>query len=137
MRKRRHVPVRIFWKADSTALPSIAEVSIKLSSFSVANAFASSVGTARRCLKSDLLPTNMMLQAQAGSGQKWSYGEDSHLHNVAISVIPQLLQPPRNIDIGLVLCDVIYQERSNCSSVVGGCDGTVALLAGLVYQISA
>lgn len=76
------VPVRMFWNASSTLLASRADVSMKerwfspgfqLSAFRtrrcrgqreagdiLAKALASSVGTARRCLKSLLLPTSMM-----------------------------------------------------------------------------
>src|SRR6266404_1209824 len=71
--------VRIVWNADSTFDASSADVSINDSPFSAAHHqksqltsleggepnppakdFASSVGTARRCLRSLLLPTNMM-----------------------------------------------------------------------------
>ena len=55
-----YIPVRMFWKAASTFPPSKADVSMKLRPFSAENDFASSVGTARRCLRSDLLPTSMM-----------------------------------------------------------------------------
>ena len=40
--------MRILWKAVSTLVESSAEVSMKLKLFFSANAFASSVGTARR-----------------------------------------------------------------------------------------
>jgi len=72
----RDWPVRMFWKASSTLLASRAEVSIKDRLFSpkhvslmsdveklintLANCFASSVGTALRCRKSLLFPTSMM-----------------------------------------------------------------------------
>lgn len=45
---------------DSTLLASIAEVSMKLKLLSAAKVLASSVGTARRCLRSLLFPTSMM-----------------------------------------------------------------------------
>ena len=54
------LPVRIFWKAASTFPPSKADVSMNDNPFSAEKALASSVGTARRCLRSDLLPTSMM-----------------------------------------------------------------------------
>ena len=76
------IPVRMFWKASSTLLASRADVSMKERLLSpakrekvsqqssgaekggrvciLANCLASSVGTARRCLKSLLLPTSMM-----------------------------------------------------------------------------
>ena len=50
-------PVRMLWNAVSTLVESRAEVSMKLREFFSAKALASSVGTALRCLRSDLLPT--------------------------------------------------------------------------------
>lgn len=94
------VPVRMFWKASSTLLASKADVSMKerllspgecqlTSSLSnyldncqchrvrhvLANCLASSVGTARRCLKSLLLPTSMMTMLESA----WSRSSFSHL----------------------------------------------------------
>ena len=60
----------MFWKACSTLEASRAEVSMNDRLFSAANAFASSVGTARRCFKSLLLPTSittMLLSAWSRS----------------------------------------------------------------------
>jgi hypothetical protein len=54
------LPVSSFWNASSTLLASKAEVSMKLNPFCTANSRASSVGTARRCLKSLLFPTSMI-----------------------------------------------------------------------------
>ena len=50
-------PVRMLWNAVSTLVESRAEVSMKLRLFFSAKALLSSVGTALRCLRSDLLPT--------------------------------------------------------------------------------
>ena len=50
-------PERMLWKAVSTLVESSAEVSMKLRLFFSAKDLASSVGTARRCLRSDLFPT--------------------------------------------------------------------------------
>ena len=52
------LPSRILWKAVSTLVESKAEVSINESPSFSANPFASSVGTDRKCLRSDLLPEN-------------------------------------------------------------------------------
>jgi len=80
---RDHSPVSMFWNASSTLLASSAEVSMKERWFSArcssnqlqqfvarfgipaeglipAKFFASSVGTALRCLRSLLFPTSMM-----------------------------------------------------------------------------
>merc|ERR1719209_1967964 len=53
----RYTSVRMLWKAVSTLVESKADVSMKLKLFFSANAFASSVGTARRWRRSDLFPT--------------------------------------------------------------------------------
>lgn len=95
--KRLEVPVRIFWNANSTLLASRAEVSINerllsptndlnqhLSHIvhllhsprrdSLANCLASSVGTARKCLKSLLFPTNIMTMFASA----WSLNSFNH-----------------------------------------------------------
>ena len=88
----RRLPVRIVWKADSTFDASSADVSMKDRLFSarsngyssgrevearyvLAKVFASSVGTARRCFKSLLLPTNMITMFESA----WSRSSFSHL----------------------------------------------------------
>lgn len=86
------IPVRMFWKASSTLLASSAEVSMKERLFSpierkcqrqtmqackensLANCLASSVGTARRCLKSLLLPTSIMTMLESA----WSRSSFNH-----------------------------------------------------------
>ena len=84
------------WKADSTLDASSADVSMKDRPFSAeirlgmstsdynktksseghapANAFASSVGTARRCFKSLLFPTSMMTMFESA----WSRSSFNH-----------------------------------------------------------
>lgn len=56
----------------------------------------------------------------------------SHQHNddVGVGMVPQLLQPPRDVLIGLVLADVVDQQRTDGASVVCGGDGAVPLLTG-------
>ncbi|KAL3300432.1 Ras-like protein Rab-11B, partial [Colletotrichum asianum] len=43
---------------------------------------------------------------------------------------PQLLQPSRDVLVCLVLADVVDKEGADSSSVVGGGNGAVSLLAG-------
>lgn len=43
---------------------------------------------------------------------------DEHDHDVRISVITELLEPSGHIYVGAVLCDVVYEKGTNCSSVV-------------------
>lgn len=50
-------------------------------------------------------------------------------HNIGISMIPQLLQPPRDVLISLLLGDVIDEQRTHRASVVGRGDSTVTFLA--------
>ena len=90
----RYTPVRMVWNADSTFDASSADVSMKDRPFSAvrvrrmsevalhendegygpANAFASSVGTARRCFKSLLFPTSMMTMFESA----WSRSSFNH-----------------------------------------------------------
>jgi len=56
----QHAPVKMVWKACSTLVESRADVSIKDRLRCSAYPLASSVGTARRCRKSLLLPTSMI-----------------------------------------------------------------------------
>lgn len=51
------LPVKILWKAVSTLVQSRADVSMKERLWRSAKTVASSVGTERKCLKSDLFPT--------------------------------------------------------------------------------
>lgn len=53
-----------------------------------------------------------------------------HDDDVGIRMVSQLLQPPRHSLISLVLADIVDEQGAHCSSVVGGCDGAVSLLAG-------
>lgn len=51
-------------------------------------------------------------------------------HNVGVGMIPQLLQPPRDVLVSLLLGDVVNEEGTHGAAVVGRCDGTVTLLTG-------
>lgn len=55
----------------------------------------------------------------------------SHQHDddVGISMVAQLLQPPRDVLVGLVLADIVDEQGADSSPVVGGGDGAVPLLA--------
>jgi hypothetical protein len=59
-----------------------------------------------------------------------------HDNDVAVGVVTQLLQPPRDILVRLVLADVIHEQCPHSSAVVGGGDGSVSLLAGCVPDLS-
>jgi hypothetical protein len=60
---------------------------------------------------------------------------NQHYDNVAISVIPQLLQPSCNILKRLQLANVIDEQSSHGTAVVSRCDGTVAFLARRVPDL--
>lgn len=58
-----------------------------------------------------------------------------HYDNVAISVIPQLLQPSCNILERLELADVIDEQSSDGTAIISRCDGAVAFLASRVPDL--
>lgn len=55
---------------------------------------------------------------------------DKHDDDVGVGVVSQLLQPSRDILVGLVLADVVDKKGTDGTTVVGRGDGTIALLAG-------
>lgn len=55
---------------------------------------------------------------------------DQHDDDVRIGVVSELLQPPSDVLIGLVLGDIVNQQGSDCASVVCGGNGSVSLLSG-------
>lgn len=55
---------------------------------------------------------------------------DEHDDNVAVSVVAQLLEPPRYVDVCGVLGNVVNEQCTDGTTVVCGCDGTVSLLPG-------
>ncbi len=71
----RYISVKILWNAFSTFVASKADVSMKERPSFSEKACASSVETPRRCLRSDLLPTNMITMLESA----WSLSSFSHL----------------------------------------------------------
>ena len=61
----------------------------------------------------------------------------SHQHdnNVCICMISQLLQPPCDVLVCLVLADVVHKESSYSASVVCRCDRPVSLLSSCVPDL--
>ena len=51
-----------------------------------------------------------------------------HDHNIRVRVIAQLLQPSCHVLVGLMLADVVDEQRTDGAAVVGGGDGAVAFL---------
>lgn len=60
---------------------------------------------------------------------------DKHDDDVAIRVISELLQPPRDILVSLVLADIVDEEGTDGATVVGRGDGAVTFLAGSVPDL--
>ena len=58
-----------------------------------------------------------------------------HYDNVAVGVVSELFQPPRHVLEGLVLADIVDEQGSDGAAVVGGGDGSIALLAGGVPDL--
>lgn len=54
---------------------------------------------------------------------------NQHNDNVGVGMVPQLLEPSCDVLVGLVLADVVNEESADSTSVVGGSDGAVSLLA--------
>ena len=50
-------------------------------------------------------------------------------------MIPQLLQPSCNVVVGLMLADVVDEQRSNSTPVICRCYGAISLLAGGVPNL--
>jgi hypothetical protein len=53
---------------------------------------------------------------------------DEHDDNVLVGVVAQLLEPAGHVLVGRVLGNVVNEEGSNGTAVVGRGDGAVALL---------
>lgn len=60
---------------------------------------------------------------------------DQHDDDVGVSVVPQLLQPSRDVLVGLVLADVVDEEGTDSATVVGRRDGAISLLAGRIPDL--
>jgi hypothetical protein len=54
---------------------------------------------------------------------------DEHDDNVGVGMVAQLLQPPRDVLVCLVLADIVHEKRSHGAAVVCRGDGAVPLLA--------
>lgn len=60
---------------------------------------------------------------------------DQHDHDIGVGVIAQLLQPPVDIVVGLVLANVVDEEGTDGATVVGRCDGPVAFLPSSIPDL--
>lgn len=55
---------------------------------------------------------------------------NQHDDDVGIGMISQFLKPSGHIVVRLMLADIVHEERTDCASVVCGCDCSVAFLSG-------
>ena len=55
---------------------------------------------------------------------------DEHDDDVRVCVVPELLQPPRDVRVRLVFRDVVHEQRAHRAAVVGGRDRAIAFLSG-------
>ena len=55
---------------------------------------------------------------------------DQHDDDVGVGMVAQLLEPPGDVLVGLVLADIVDKEGTDSTTVVSGSDGAVALLTG-------
>lgn len=96
------------------------------------------------CLKSTLLVSR--LEAHTGKLLGlfcWDSAEmsqialvtDQHYDDVCVGVISQLLKPPSHIVVCLVLADVVNEQRTDRTAVVGRGNGSVAFLASRIPDL--
>jgi hypothetical protein len=58
-----------------------------------------------------------------------------HDDNVRVGMVAQLLEPPRNVLVCLVLADIVDEQSADGTPVVRGRDGAVPFLAGSVPDL--
>jgi hypothetical protein len=61
----------------------------------------------------------------------------SHKHddNVGIGMISEFFQPAGHVVVGLMLADIVDEERTDCSTVIGRGDGAVSFLTSSVPDL--
>lgn len=65
-----------------------------------------------------------------------AFVSDQHNDDVGIRMIPKLFQPPSNIIVCLVFADIVDEQCTNSTPVVGGRNGTISLLACSIPDLS-
>lgn len=130
------VPVKMFWNASSTLLASRADVSIKDKWFSPVKVFVSTCAIQLDVWGFRTSKRLGLLGWDSPQVPQIALVSDKHDDDIGIGVIPQLLQPSRDVLVGLVLADVVDEEGTNSASVVGGCNGAVSLLTGGIPNLS-
>lgn len=51
-------------------------------------------------------------------------------------MVPKFLQPPVDVIVGLVLADIVHEESTHGTAVIGRRDGTVAFLTRSIPNLS-
>jgi hypothetical protein len=137
----------MFWKASSTLLASRADVSIKDRWFSPAGKMVRqqsahgifllilrSVGQGRE--GNDRTGKGLgLVSRHRPQMPQIALVSDQHNDNVGIGMVPELLEPPGHVLVGLVLADVVDEQGADGSTVVSRGDGAVALLASCIPDL--
>ena len=58
-----------------------------------------------------------------------------HNDNVGIGMISEFFQPAGHVVVGLMLADIVDEERTDCSAVIGRGNGAVSLLTSSVPDL--
>ena len=137
---RGRIPVRMFWKASSTLLASKADVSMNERLFSPRGWLSAAVHRATYTAasrESDVRTRKLfgLLGGHCPQMPQIALVSNQHDDDVRVGMVAQLPQPPCDVLVGLVLADVVDEQRSHGATVVGRCDGAVALLAGCVPNL--
>lgn len=125
----------MFWKASSTLLASSADVSINDRLFSPVIVSTDPQlypwGTIQRTRK-----LFRLLRGHCAQMSQIALVSDQHDHDVGISMVPQLLQPPVDILVGLMFANVVYEESPDRTTVVSRRDGPVPFLTSSIPNLS-
>jgi hypothetical protein len=131
------LPVKIFWNACSTFEASKADVSMNDKLFSAAKGIIVSHPSLWKAFHPAEFTCKCLCLFCRNSSQMSQIALVSYQHddNVAICVVPQLLEPSTDVDVCRVLCNIVDQECSHRPSIVCRCDGSVSLLSGCILRL--
>lgn len=130
----------MFWKASSTLLASKADVSMNERLFSPVNSVLATMvqpAQATACRQSGTRTRKLLglLGGHCPQMPQIALVSDQHDNDVRVGMVAQLLQPPCDVLVGLVLADVVDKQGSYGAAVVGRCDGAVSLLARCIPNL--
>lgn len=134
--RRECKPVKMFWKASSTLLASRAEVSMNDKLFSPmlrsARPTLNPWGTQRKHTRKLL----GFFRGHCPQVSQIALISDQHDDDVGIGVIPQLLQPPVDILVGLMFANIVNEESADRATVVGRGNRPVTFLTSSIPNLS-